>query len=128
MTFSMHVPTAIKQRICKGDYINPSLLLNGAVELSDYANSSSILVLNNSRLENRPTECKDDIGTIEQWTDAFIIKMDVYLSANPHKTHELLHYSYTIRECATNQEGIFWNNMINSSEHVRRSCCHPGRQ
>ena len=34
--------------------------------------------------------------------------MDVYLSAHPHKTHELLHYLYTIRECATNQGGTFW--------------------
>ena len=63
-------------------------------------------VLNNGMLENRPRECKDDIGSIERWSDAFIICMDVYLSAHPHKLHELLHYFYTIQECAANHGAL----------------------
>ena len=109
--FLMHVPMAIKHRICKGNYINLSLLLKVAVELSDYANGSSILVLNNGRLENRPTECKDDIGTSERWNGAFIIYMDVYLSAHPHKSmscNPFIQYA-SVRKI---REANFGNNMI----------------
>ena len=105
---SIHVPASLKQRICRGEYINLALLLKGAVELADYANGSSVFVLNGGALESRPRECKDEITSIERWSDAFIIFMDIYLSAQPHKMHEMLHYFYTIRECASNYGGSFW--------------------
>ena len=92
----MHVPTAIKQRICKGDYINLSLQLKVAVELTDYANGSSILVLNNGRLEIRPTECKDDIGTIERWNDAVDNLHGRVFVCAPAQKHELLQSFYSI--------------------------------
>jgi len=73
-------------------------------------------------LENRPRECKDDIGSIERWSDAFTIFMDVYLSAHPHKLHELLHYFYTIRKCAANHGGPSGNSMTLISGLDRPSC------
>jgi len=73
-------------------------------------------------LENRPRECKDDIGSIERWSDVFIIFMDVYLSAHPHKLRELLHYFYTIRECAANHGGPSGNSMTLNSGLDRPSC------
>jgi len=105
---SVHVPASLKQRICRGEYINLALLLKGAVELADFTSGSSVFVLNGGTLESRPRECKDELTSIERWSDAFIIFMDIYLSAHPHRLHELLHYFYTIRECAVNHGGSFW--------------------
>lgn len=105
---AIHVPSSLKQRICRGEYVNLALLLKGAVELADYASGSSVFVLNGGTLESRPRECKDEITSVERWSDAFIIFMDIYLSAHPYRMHELLHYFYTIRECAVNYGGSFW--------------------
>ncbi|KAH3720926.1 hypothetical protein DPMN_063837 [Dreissena polymorpha] len=94
---SIHVPASLKLRICRGEYINLELLLKGPFELADYTNGSSVFVLNNGSLESRPKECKDVISSIERLSDAFIMFMDIYLSAQPQRLHELLHYFYTIR-------------------------------
>jgi len=64
---SVYVPATQKQRICKGEYVNLALLLKGAMELAEYTNGNLFFfVLNNGMLENRPRECKDDIGSIER--------------------------------------------------------------
>jgi len=123
---SIHVPASLKQRICRGEYINLALLLKGPVELADYTNGGSVFVLNNGSLESRPKECKDVISSIERWSDAFIIFMDIYLSAQPQRLHEMLHYFYTIRECAARQGGIFWkeyDHMFRSRQAVMPSSC-----
>jgi hypothetical protein len=105
---AMHVPSSLKQRICKGEYINLSLLLKGAVELADYNSVGTLYISNTGKIESRQNESKDDINSIERWTDAFIIFMDIYLSAHPLKIHELLQYFFIIRECASVHGGTFW--------------------
>ena len=46
--------------------------------------------------------------SIEKWTDAFLIFSSIYLKAHPDKASELLHYAYTIRECAVHKGGTAW--------------------
>ncbi|XP_053406052.1 uncharacterized protein LOC128559058 [Mercenaria mercenaria] len=70
---AIHVPSSIKQKICGGEYINMALLLKGAVELSDFASGSTLQFSHDGTITCRPKECKDDIGNIERWSDAFII-------------------------------------------------------
>ncbi|KAH3776591.1 hypothetical protein DPMN_178022 [Dreissena polymorpha] len=68
--FLIHVPASLKQRICRGEYINLALLLKGPVEIADYTNGGAVFVLNNE-------SSKDIISSIERWPDAFIIFMDI---------------------------------------------------
>ena len=68
----------------------------------------TLYISNTGKIESRQKECKDDISSIEKWTDAFIIFMDIYLPAHPHKIHELLQYFFIIRECASVHGGTFW--------------------
>lgn len=105
---TLHVPPTLKQKICKGEYVNLSLLIKGAVELAELYSGSTLKLNTDGTIAVRPTVCKDDIGTIERWTDAFIVYMSIYLSTHPSKIHEMLHYFYVIRECASRQGGQFW--------------------
>ena len=52
--------------------------------------------------------CKDKIGSVEKWTDAFFIFACVYLTAYPDKAPELLCYMFIIREAAIRQKGFCW--------------------
>jgi hypothetical protein len=103
-----HVPTTLKQQIARGGYVQIALLLKGAVDLADYGNGSELRLSNNGVIEARPRECKDKVNHIERWTDAFLIFASVYLASHPGKTYELLHYMWTIRECAARQGGFAW--------------------
>jgi hypothetical protein len=103
-----HVPSSLKQQICKGEYINLALLLKGAVELSEFCSGSVFRLNANGQIETAQKECKESIFDIEKWTNAFIIYMSVYLSAHADKMYEMLHYMFNIRECALRQGGVAW--------------------
>lgn len=103
-----HIPSSIKQQICRGEYINLALLLKGAVDLAEFCSGSFLKISADGRIESSQRECKDKINTIEKWTDAFIVYSSIYLASHPGKTHELLHYMYNIRECAKYQGGEAW--------------------
>jgi hypothetical protein len=103
-----HVPVAIKQQIGRGEYTNLALLLKGSVELSDFCSGSILKISADGVIETRPKECKDRVQSIEKWTDAFLIFACIYLSTHPDKVYELLHYMWTIRECAARQGGMAW--------------------
>jgi len=125
---STHVQASLKQRICRGEYVNLAVLWKGAVESADYKNGSSVFVLNGSALESRTRECRDKITSIERWPDAFIIFMDIYLSAQPHRIHEILQYFYTFRECAYIMVVLFGGSMTMSFGLGRRSCRLRGQR
>ena len=48
------------------------------------------------------------IATIEQWTDAFILFMNIYVGAHPNKIHQLLKYIHSIRLGASRFSGQGW--------------------
>lgn len=103
-----HVPASLKSQISKGEFINLSLLLKGAVELAEICNGSVLRLSADGVLETRRRECKDKISSIEKWTNAFLIFASVYLQSHSDQTNELLHYMYNIRECAVRQNGDAW--------------------
>ena len=97
---SINVPASLKQQICYGEYVNLALLLKGIVKLADYTNGGSVIVLNIGSLKSRPKECKVVISFMERWS--IIILMDIYLSAQPQRLHEILHYFlYDYRVCSS---------------------------
>jgi hypothetical protein len=103
-----HIPTVLKQQICRGEYVNFALLLKGAIELSEFFRGGIVTVNSELQLVSAPKECKDQIYDIEKWTNAFIIYASIYLSNHSDKVYELLHYMYNIRECAMRQGGSAW--------------------
>ena len=48
------------------------------------------------------------IATIEQWTDAFILFMNIYVGAHPNKIHQLLKYLHSTRLGASRFSGQGW--------------------
>lgn len=110
-----HVPSTLKQQIARGEYVNLALLLKGAVELGDYVSGSELRLSSIGVIEARPRECKDKVNHIERWTDAFLIFASVYLASHPNKTYELLHYMWTIRECAAGRVVSRGANMMSNS-------------
>ncbi|XP_052818050.1 uncharacterized protein LOC128244073 [Mya arenaria] len=103
-----HVPDLIRSQIRRGEFVNLALLLKGSLELTDFCSGTTLQLTAEGQLLSRPRECRDKIGTIEKWTDAFIIYMSIYIQANPSKASELLQYMWTIRECAGRQGGLAW--------------------
>jgi len=103
-----HVPKSLKEQIQKGEYINLALLLKGAVDLNEIISGGSLRLSPDGNIESRPRECKDKIGTIDKWSDAFLIFSTVYLEKHPDTALEILHYMFTIRECASHRGGYAW--------------------
>jgi len=77
------------------------------MELNNYC-SGGVLRLHEGSIESNQKECKDNISTIERWTDAFIIFCSIYLSAHPSKMQELLQYMCNIRDCEATVGGKAW--------------------
>ena len=105
---ALHVPDQIKQKIIQHKYINLSVLLKGAVELSEMYNGGVLQLNNTGQLESRPRSVSDKIGNIEKWTDAFLVYCSVYLKQYPERTLEILHYMSIIREAAYKHGGFSW--------------------
>lgn len=103
-----HVPTSLKQKICRGEYVNLTLLLKGAVELSEFCKGTVFKLDSEGHIESAQKECKEQIQCIEKWTNAFIIYASIYLSSHANKTYEILHYMFNIRDCALRQGGLAW--------------------
>ena len=103
-----HVPKTLRQQICKGEYINLALLLKGGMELKDFCSGGSLKLNTDGGIEMKAKVCKDKIGSVEKWTDAFLIFASVYLTVYPDKAPELLHYMFIIHEAAIRQKGFCW--------------------
>ena len=67
------VPETLRQQICKGEYINLALLLKGGMELKDFCSGGSLKLNTDGGIEMKAKICKDKIGSVEKWTDAFLI-------------------------------------------------------
>ena len=107
---SAHVPTSIKQKICRGEFVNLAILLKGAAKLLDFCKGSLFKLNSDGLIEMTPKECKDRISSIKHWTDAFIIYSSIYLSNHSDKIYEMLHYMFNIREFARRQGSLAWRN------------------
>ena len=97
---AIHVPSAIKEQIVTGQYVNLALLLKGPSELAVFTSGGVLTLAADGSLQTKPKECKDKVPNIEKWTDAFLMFASIYLKHHPHKMQELLQYMFNIRESA----------------------------
>ena len=104
---SVHVPQQLKRKIWDNKYINIVLLLKGNAELAEIC-SGGVLHVSDGKVEARPKQTKEKVNSIEQWTEAFLIFMSIYLSRYPDKTQELLKYISVIRDAAAKFPNYSW--------------------
>ena len=114
---SAHVPASICQKIQSLQYININLLLKGAVELQEICSGGAVHLNKQGVLESRPKIVKEQVSSIEKWTDAFLIFSSIFLKKHPSKAQELLQYMSIIREAANRSPSSFaWRQY---DEHFR---------
>jgi hypothetical protein len=94
----------MKEQICRGEFINLSLLCRGGIERPIDFGASILHLSADGRIEARPKE-KEVISSNDKWTDAFIIFLSIYLRVHVSETAELLQYMINIREAASKQGG-----------------------
>ena len=83
------------------EYLNLAILLKGNVDIQLYNDTAMIQTnLLTGQLELKPKVVKEPVRNIQQWTDAFIIFMHVYLQKYSSRMLELLQYMSTIRKAA----------------------------
>ncbi|XP_053373900.1 uncharacterized protein LOC128546687 [Mercenaria mercenaria] len=104
---SAQIPLNIKEKTWAGKYINLALLQKSSPEI--LASQGAQLILSEDGfIETRPKTLSEKVKTIEQWTDAFVIFMDIYLVQNPQACSELLTYMATIRQAASRRHDFAW--------------------
>lgn len=97
-----HVPLSLKQKIWDGDFINLALLLKGSSELINHCNGGDLYIdPETGKILSRPSQLKEKVLTIEKWTDAFLIYMNIFLMKNQAKFFELIKYVTIIRSAAS---------------------------
>lgn len=104
---AVHVPQQLKQKIWDNKYINISLLLKGNAELAEIY-SGGLLHVVDGKIEARPKQSKEKVNSIEQWTEAFLIFMSIYVAHYPDKIQELLNYIMIIRDAAAKFPTYSW--------------------
>ncbi|XP_064594360.1 LOW QUALITY PROTEIN: uncharacterized protein LOC135461281 [Liolophura sinensis] len=89
-SLGLHVSNQTRQNITDGQFVNlasllPSSTLPGHLSLND-----------NGEIVSREAQSKSN-DTLDKWVDAFLICMDIYISAHPIAARSMLKYVYTIR-------------------------------
>ena len=92
-----------REKIINGQYLDLGCLL--VTQMRDH-NDRAINLVNGELCARERSSPK--IATIEQWTDAFILFMNIYVGAHPNKIHQLLKYLHSIRLGASRFSGQGW--------------------
>ncbi len=102
LDIASHVPLLLRQRVMKNEYINLALLLKGSSDLINHCSGGDLFIDPESgRILTRPPQVKEKIPSIEKWTDAFLIYMNIFLRCNQDKNFDLLKYLTIIRSAAS---------------------------
>lgn len=86
------IPQKVKDKIWGDEFIEMNVLTPSYVEdpVSVFISQKKFSVINNNK-NKTPL-------TIEQWTSAFLVFMDIYIEKRPEHARSLLKYMHTIRE------------------------------
>lgn len=95
----------IRDKIVQGQFVELSSLLPNTNPQS--VNGAKLIVNPDGHLSMAPPNNKK-ITTIEEWSDAFLIFLSVYLSGHPQETQGLLKYFSIIRTAAKRHLGLGW--------------------
>ena len=100
-----NVSCNIRQKILNGEYIDLGCLLSNPVPIDDNSNT---LIIKDGVLQSKPKASTVKINSISQWTDAFLIFIDIYLSSHLGEARGLLKYMSNIRLGASRVPGLGW--------------------
>ena len=106
-SLGLHLNQAVKVRIQKGEFIELGSLLTppGSAPPS----MSFALVKEGQKLVlGQQVDKSPSIGSIEEWTSAFLIYMSVYLEVHSDRAIQMLKYVDTIRSAAHQFGGMGW--------------------
>lgn len=95
---SLHVSQTMKEKVWKGEYIDLATLLPKKTVSHDNQNQTIKVI--NGELVIKPKEPSLKIDTIETWTDAFFIFMNIFLCKHPEAAQDMLHYMNSVRQGA----------------------------
>ena len=100
------------------------MLLKGSSELNDFCYGGAIYTDPvTGQLQTKPSNGKEKIKNIEQFTDAFMIFMSIYLKRFPNDAIPMLQYIKILRTAAYTSPGNGW---INYDEQFRlRKAINP---
>ena len=91
------VPSSVRDRIWKGEFIELGILLKRDSALDDSGLQSFSLCSAGSAVLLRPQSKAPAIANIEQWTSAFLIFASIYLERHTMRARELLKYMDIVR-------------------------------
>ena len=102
---TLHVRPETRAKIWRHEYINIASLLNRDVSRKD--EPRQLFINNMGMLESRSQPSRS-IYDINQWTDAFLIYMSIYIRKYKDCAVELTQYMATIRDAAATSSGTGW--------------------
>ena len=76
-------------------------LKGGGVELTDIYGSNLLRINELGQPETKPKSVTDKIGSVDKWTDAFLIFASVYLVEYPTRIQEIFKYKSVICKAST---------------------------
>ena len=97
-----HVDQSTKQKIICGQFVNlPQLLVRDPTNAQP---TSTLTMDSQGNIVSQPKQLAK-IGSIERWTDAFLIYASIFLAAHPHRLQQLFKYLHDIRLGAQKSNG-----------------------
>jgi hypothetical protein len=116
---SLHVSDNLKQKIWNGEFIELSQLLSSSSKKDQELHIS----FSNDKISVLPKKSnQQQVVSIEQWTDCFLIFMYIYTDRHPDQAKQLLHYMHTIR-MASKRHKSGW--LIYDEQFRLRKSKHP---
>lgn len=111
-SLGLAIPSATKQKIWDGEYVDFSQLLHGNTVqlLTSQQQSEMVFAINaGGNMVLRPAvQSKEKIDTLDKWVSAFHVFMAIFLEKHPARVAELLQYAETIRLAAAQFPGPSW--------------------
>ena len=98
---SGHVSLSLKQKIWNGEYINLSQLIF-------QESSKQVFSIDTKGEISLAPKASKQIYTIQVWTDAFIVFIDIFCQLNSNQYADLLKYLHTIRLGARQYSSYGW--------------------
>ena len=102
-----NVSDKVKEKIWSGVYVDLATLLCKDDLKADTGTGQKIVVIDGELVIKQKTP-ETKIATIEQWTDAFLIYVSIYIQKHHTQVNGLLRYMHNIRLGASRQQGTGW--------------------
>ena len=127
----IHVPQAVRDKICQGLFVDFSLLYNDAATAviarsrEQQATNLTLAVEGGNVVLKKPGLHRKKIETFDMWQSAFNVFMSIYIARHPSRCLELLKYAELIRTASIQFPGFGWR--AYDEQFRLRQEANPGR-